>query len=49
MNCFLKDLTKNLYETKNIVHQPQAIACGFLFAQKGQKRGKSVVNLCKMM
>nr|DAS47815.1 MAG TPA: hypothetical protein [Caudoviricetes sp.] len=28
-NCFLKDLTKNLYETKNIVHQPQAIACGF--------------------
>ena len=32
-NCFLKDLTKNLYETKNIVHQPQAIACGFLFAQ----------------
>lgn len=28
-NCFLKDLTKNLYETKNIVHQPQAQACGF--------------------
>jgi len=29
MNCFLNKLTKNLYETKNIVHQPQAIACGF--------------------
>ena len=34
MNCFLNEMTKNLYETKNIVYQPQAQACGFFVCLK---------------